>query len=235
MNSKDSSEAIARAARGPLYREVLFGLFAFLLVPLTIFAMTYPPPLPAQGQAHRIFYIHVPTAWVALYAPIIAAIAGVLYLKGRREAYDVWSLASTKLSFLFAVSVVLSGPIWASTEWGTYWNWKDERLMSFFVLLLCLLGYFLARHLTEDPERAALFGSIMAILAALAALLTWFAIRVTEPDTHPPSVLGGMSPKIRLTFWLSVLGYHLLFLSMLRLTVRHEWLQRIVARAEAQS
>ena len=234
MNSNDSTAAVRRAAASPLSREILFGLFGFLLVPLTLFAMTYPPPLPAQGQAHRIFYIHVPTAWVALYSPLIAAVAGVLFLRSRREVYDVWSQASVRLSFLFAVSVVVSGPIWASTEWGTYWNWKDERLMSFFVLVLCLLGYFLARHLTDDMERAALFGAIMAILAALAAVLTWFAIRVTDPDTHPPSVLTSMSPKIRLTFWLSVVGYHLLFLAMLRLAVRHEWLRRVAARAEAQ-
>lgn len=235
MSAKVESDLPKIAIRtGSWWWELLFGLFALLLVPVTYLALTYPPPLPAQGQAHRIFYIHVPTAWIALYGPCVGAVAGLLYLQTRREVYDVWSLASTKLSFLFAISVVISGPIWGSTEWGTYWNWKDERLMSFFVLLMCLIGYFLARYLTEEPARAARFGALMAVLAALAAVLTWFAIRVTDPDTHPPSVLGSMSPKIRQTFWISVLAYHLLFLALLRLVVRQEWLGRWADQLESE-
>ncbi len=233
MNSPKAR--VLRAAQGSSLPDWLWGLAGLCLVPVTIMALTYPPPLPAQGQAHRIFYIHTPTAWVALYAPLVAAVCGILYMITRRESFDVWSSASVRVAFLFALSVLISGPIWASTEWGTYWNWRDERLMSFFVLLMCLLGYFLARYLTEDPGRAALFGSIMATLAALASVLTWFAIRVTDPDTHPPSVLGTMSPKIRHTFWVSVLAYHILFLIILRLALRQEWLRRAVAQAEAQS
>lgn len=210
-----------------LYLDIVMAVFAFAVPVVTVMALYYPPVIVEQGQAHRIFYIHVPVAWVALYAPIIASVCGILYLIRREEKFDVWSLAAVRLAMVFGLGVVISGPLWAITEWGTYWNWKDSRLMSFFILLLCLGGYFLVRNLTEDHNKRAAYSSMMAIISAMAALLTWFAIRIIEPDTHPTSVLDAMSPRIGQTFWMSIIGYHFLFLLMLRMAVRHEWIVRI--------
>lgn len=208
--------------------DYLFLTFSFALIPVTIMALTFPPVIASQGQAHRIFYIHVPVAWVALYAPILASITGILYLLKKEEKYDIWSLVASRISLVFAIGVVVTGPIWASTEWGTYWNWKDSRLMSFFILFMALGGYFIVRTLTEDPSQKATYSAFMAILAAVTALLTWFAIRIITPDTHPTSIIKSMSPKIRITFWISVLGYHLLFLAMLRASLRQEKIHRIM-------
>ncbi len=224
---------IAKLGTG-ISREVLFLLFALVILPITVLALTYPPTLVSQGQAQRIMYIHVPIAWVALYAPLFSAVTGLLYLFTRNERYDVWSLANARLGFLFALGVLPSGMLWGQVEWGTYWRWTDERLMSFFVLLLTLAGYFLVRWFTDDPRKQASFGAVMAILASVAAVLTWYAIRVTKPDLHPPSVLGTMSPKIRTTFWLSVLGYHFFFWVLLRLSVRQEYFKRVLLRAQAE-
>ncbi|MCB1327281.1 MAG: cytochrome c biogenesis protein CcsA [Spirochaetales bacterium] len=201
---------------------------AFGVVPIVLVALTYPAPLLEQGQAHRIFYLHVPVAWVALYAPLLAAVCGLLYLFLRTEAFDVWCHANVRLALLFSIGVIISGMLWASTEWarGVYWNWADQRLTSFFVLFLILCGYFLVRYLTDDPSRRATYGAFMAILAAAASVLSWFVIRISEPVAHPTPVIGDMSPRIGQTFWLGVLAFHLLFLAMLRLAVRQEWLRR---------
>ncbi len=198
-----------------------FGVSAGILT-----GLYYPPVIVAQGEAHRIFYIHVPIAWVALYSPAVGAISGILYIIRRSESLDTMVLVSMKLGFLFALGVVISGPLWASTEWGVYWNWKDSRLMSFFVLLLSMGGFFVIRIFTEDPRRQGLYSAIVAILCSAAAGLTWFAIRVTVPDTHPTSVLSSLSPKIRQSFWISVVGFHLFFLVLFFLTYRVEQLRK---------
>lgn len=232
-NSERTIDAIVRNARTGFTREIFFLVCAFVLPPVTLLAMTYPPTIVEQGQAQRIFYIHVPVAWVALYAPFFAAISGLLYIFTRNERYDVWSLANARLAFLFALGVLPSGMLWGSIEWGTYWRWSDARLMSFFVLLMTLTGYFLVRWYTEDPRKQAVYSAVMAIIASLAAVLTWYAIRVIEPDLHPPPLLNKMSPKIRQTFWLSVLAYHLFFWVLLRLAVRQEYFRRVLFRARA--
>ena len=229
-------EAFVRKIGTGFPREIVFIAFALVILPVTLFAMTYPPTIVEQGQAQRILYVHVPVAWVALYAPFFSAIAGLMYIFTRNERYDVWSLANARLAFLFALGVVPSGMLWGSIEWGTYWRWSDERLMSFFVLLMTLIGYFLVRWYTEDPRKQAVYSAVMAVISALAALLTWFAIRIVEkPDLHPPPLLSEMSPKIGQTFWISVLAYHLLFWVLLRIAVRQEYFRRIFLRARAEA
>jgi heme exporter protein C len=197
-------------------------LFSFILIPVTIMALVYPPVIISQGQAHRIFYIHVPIAWVSMYSPIIGCIAGILFILTKKSIYDRINLTSMKVAFTFAIGVVISGPLWASTEWGTFWNWKDPRLMSFFVLLLTISSFFIVRNFTEDPQKKGTYSAIMTILATFASIFTWFSIRILTPDTHPGPVLNTMSPKIKTTFWISVLGYHFFFLVIFYLTYQYE-------------
>lgn len=202
-------------------------IFAFILIPVTILALTYPPVISSQGQAHRIFYIHVPIAWVSMYSPIIGFIAGILYMMTKKRIYDRIIVTSMKVAFIFALGVVISGPLWASTEWGTFWNWKDPRLMSFFVLLLSISSFFIVRNFTDDPQKKANYSAIMTILATLASIFTWFSIRIFTPDTHPGPVLHTMSPKIKTTFWISVLGYHFFFLVIFYITYQFEKLSEL--------
>ncbi len=199
---------------------------SYFVVPVALLALTYPPTISSQGVAHRIFYWHVPIAWVALYAPLLAAFCGLIHIWTKKEIYDIWSIANAKIAYLFSLAVLVSGPLWASTEWGTYWNWKDSRLISFFILFLCLNGYFLVRKFIENSAQETSSAALLAILSAIASLLTWFAIRWIEPDTHPPSVLDKMSHRIALTFWISVLAYHFLFWILTILSVRQEKIYR---------
>jgi heme exporter protein C len=211
--------------------QMTLMILAALAMPAAVlFAMYYPPVIADQGQAHRIFYIHVPVAWVALYSPIIGAAFGIAYILRREDRFDTIVVVSMRLALLFALGVVISGPLWASTEWGVYWNWKDSRLMSFFILVLTIGGFFVVREFTEDRRRRGLYSAVMALLCTFAAILTWFAIRVVTPDTHPVSVLGAMSPKIRLTFWVSVLGYHFFYIFLFVLSYRVEKILKLGAR-----
>lgn len=215
--------------------ESIFMVLAFVLLPITLLSLYYPPPDIEQGQAQRIFYVHVPIAWVALYTPIISAICGLLYLFKPSERLDVWSVVNARLSFIFSIGVLFTGMLWAHSEWGrdSYWVWSDERLMTFFILFLVLCGYMLVRYLTDHPERRARFSALMAILAAIASLITFFIIRVLKPDIHPQSVQGQLSPMIQQTFWLAVLAYHLFFWFILRYSIRQEYIKRAFQRARA--
>ena len=204
-----------------------FFIAAYIFVPVTIIVLSYPPTISSQGIAHRIFYFHVPIAWVALYAPLLCSIFAILYLYTRRDIYDIWSLANARIAYLFSLAVLVSGPLWASTEWGTYWNWKDARLISFFILFLSLNSYFLVRSFASNLEWAKSQAAIIGVLSALSAIMTWFAIRWIEPDTHPPPILDKMSPSIELSFWISVIAYHLLFWILLIIALRHEKIKRI--------
>ncbi|HNH07824.1 MAG TPA: ABC transporter permease, partial [Leptospiraceae bacterium] len=120
-----------------------------------------------------------------------------------------------RLSLIFCIAVLFSGPIWAKSNWGVYWDWTDARLQSFFALFLGLCGYFLLRNLIPDVQKQAKISSVFTVFISLNALLTWGAIRwMDNPGNHPGSVLGkgGMDSEMKTAFYLNVLSYHILFL-----------------------
>ena len=200
----------------PFWLEAVLVFLVILLFPLGgMLSINYPNVILEQGLSHRIFYFHVAVAWVALYGPLFSSIAAIIYIINRKQTWDIASYSFNQLSVLFAIAVLFSGPIWAKSAWGVPWDWTDARLQSFFILSLSLLSYFIVRNLITDVEKKGLFSAYLSLLCAMNAVITWGAIRwVENPGNHPSSVLGkgGMDSDMKLTFWISVIGYHLIFL-----------------------
>ena len=61
----------------------------------------YAPLEAVMGQVQRVFYFHVANAWVGMLGFMVAAIAGIAFLrKGDRKWYIV-GLAAIEISFVF--------------------------------------------------------------------------------------------------------------------------------------
>ncbi|TGK12317.1 ABC transporter permease [Leptospira fletcheri] len=207
----------------PIGDWILGSVFAVFFPFSVLLGLFYPAVILDQGVSHRIFYFHVPVAWVALYGPVISSVCAVIYLWKKAPIWDTLSLSANKISLLFAAGVLFSGPIWAYSAWGTPWDFTDARLQSFFVLVLSLVAYFLLRGLVLDPGKKRIFSAFLSLICTANAIMTWGAIRwVENPGNHPESVLGkgGMDPDMKSAFWAGVLGYHVLFLVLYRLVYR---------------
>lgn len=209
----------------PILDFVLYLIVLFLFPFGLIFSLYYPNVILEQGLAHRIFYFHVSVAWVALYSPILSSFFGILYLFSKKQVFDTLGFSMNKMAMLFSLFVLISGPIWAGSAWGTYWDWSDARLQSFFVLLLCLFAYFIFRSQYRDYHKRSLYSAVLSIFCALNSLLTWGAIRwIDNPGNHPGSVLGkgGMDPDMKTAFWINILSYHFLFFLLFILVYRND-------------
>jgi heme exporter protein C len=208
----------------PIYIDWLLWFFVLILIPSAVLgSLIYPNVILEQGLSHRIFYFHVPVAWVALYGPILASLFSIIYLISKRNVWDDLAFTSNQLSFLFAIGVLFSGPIWAYSAWGVPWDKTDARLQSFFILCLSMVSYFIFRFLILDPKKKAIISSYLSLLCAMSSILTWGAIRwIENPGNHPGSVLGkgGMDNDMKMTFWFSILAFHFLFLLFFLLTYR---------------
>ncbi|WP_210412828.1 cytochrome c biogenesis protein CcsA [Leptospira ognonensis] len=204
--------------------EAALWLAVAISIPIAVIgSLVYPNVILEQGLSHRIFYFHVPVAWVALYGPILASFFSVIFLISKKSLWDDLAFTSNQISFLFAIGVLFSGPIWAFSAWGVPWDRTDARLQSFFILCLSLVSYFVFRFLILDLKKKAIISSYLSILCALSSVLTWGAIRwIENPGNHPGSVLGkgGMDPDMKITFWFSIFAFHLLFLILFLLTYR---------------
>jgi heme exporter protein C len=218
------------------FLENLLIIIFLITFPLAIWmGLYYPNVILEQGTAHRIFYFHVAVAWVALYAPFFSMVFGIIYLWKRDLKWDLLSYSMAKLSLTFSIGVLFSGPIWAYSAWGVPWDRTDARLQSFLILLVSLISYFILRYLNADPTKRAKVSAIMASFCALNAVLTWGAIRwIENPGNHPGSVLGkgGMDPDMRLTFWVNVVAYHLLFLLLFLVFYRKSKIEQIKERLQ---
>ena len=141
-----------------------------------------------MGVVQRIFYIHVPAAWVGVYLAFgIVALCSALYLWLGDERVDMAAVAAAEGGMVFTTIVLLTGPLWGKIAWGTYWTW-DPRLTSTLLLWFIYLGYFIVRGSTENPERGKRFAAVVGIVGALDLPLihlsvTWFRSLHPQPSS----------------------------------------------------
>lgn len=148
------------------------------------------PTETTMGVVQRIFYIHVPAAWVAFLAFGIVALASAVYLWLEDERLDMAALSAAEGGMIFTTIVLLTGPLWGKIAWGTWWTW-EPRLTLTLLLWFIYLGYFLVRSSTESPERGKKFAAVVGIVGALDIPLihlsvVWFRSLHPEPVVMRP-------------------------------------------------
>jgi heme exporter protein C len=104
----------------------------------------YVPADSAQGNIQRIFYFHVPVAWIAFLSFFVTFVAGIVYLVKRNPFWDMIGSASAEVGLVFGTLILITGSIWARPVWGVWWTW-DARLTASLVLWLIYIAYFIIR------------------------------------------------------------------------------------------
>jgi heme exporter protein C len=208
-----------------IHSPKLFGAIACSAMALCAYAawlaLIAAPADAAQGNIQRVFYFHVPLAWVSFLAFLGGAIMSIRYLRGRKSLDDAWAQGFIQTGWIFTSTVLVTGPLWARPVWGIFWNWGDERLVSFFVMWMMYNAYLLLRATIADREKAARIGAVLAILALFNAVLVIAAIHIWKTASHPGPVFvkqggsGLADPTMKLAFWSSFLGFLLLFVTIL--------------------
>src|SRR5258707_14277397 len=125
----------------------------------------YVPTEADQGIVQRIFYFHVPCAWVAFASFALVAIAGIFYLWLGDQVWDDLGYAAAETGMVFCTLMIVAGSIWAKPIWGTWWTW-DSRLTTTFILWLMYVGYLMLRASADDTPQVARFGAVLGIIAA---------------------------------------------------------------------
>jgi heme exporter protein C len=200
-------------------------------------AIWFTPVDAMLGAAQKIFYVHVPAAIVGLYlACALLAIASIGYLWIKDERLDRLAESSAEVGLLFMGIVLVTGPIWARTSWGTWWVW-EARITSTLFLWLLVLGYLVLRGAVESPENRARLSAVMGSLAALLVPFIHLTVKLFR-GMHPQPVVikpekPSMPPEMLATFGLASVATLLLFFALLRLRMRWAALRDARAALEA--
>ena len=148
-----------------------------------------------MGIVQRIFYIHVPAAWVAFMAFGIVAICSAVYLWLKDERLDKAAVSAAEGGMLFTTICLLTGPLWGRVAWGTWWSW-EPRLTFTLLLWFIYLGYFLVRASTDNPDRGKRFAAVVGIVGALDIPLIHISVKWFR-SLHPePVVMNPDGPSL---------------------------------------
>lgn len=124
------------------------------------------PPDYQQGNAFRIIYVHVPSAFLSLLIYLLAGIAAAIGLVFRIKLCDMFVLGSLFLGAWFTFLALITGCIWAKPMWGAWWVW-DARLTSELILLFLYFGVIVLRLAIPDRKIAAQSSAVLLMLGLI--------------------------------------------------------------------
>jgi heme exporter protein C len=142
-----------------------------------VMALVVAPPDVNQGDAQRLLYLHVPSAWVAYLAFAVTSIASLLYLAPRTRSitWDLLAGASAEVGVMFTALCLVVGSIWAKPIWGAWWAW-DARLTTTAILFFLYLGYLALRRAGGSPDQRAKRSAIAALVAFVDVPVVHFSV-----------------------------------------------------------
>ena len=231
----------ARPAPAPLAAPAggFDGLLAagvLALVGLVVRAVWFTPTEAMQGLAQKIFYLHVPSAVVALYLALpLVAIASGVYLWLRDDRLDRLAEAAAEVALVFMTVVLVTGPIWGKPVWGTWWTW-DARLTLTLFLWFVVVGYLVLRGAVDDRAQRARYSAVLGVLAVLLVPFIHLSVYLFR-TLHPmPVVLKpsapSLPPEMRTTLLLGFGAFTLLFAGLVRARVRYGVERELLALRE---
>ena len=179
-----------------------------------------------QGDAVRIMYVHVPSAWLASFLYFSLAISCIFYLVWKHPLADLIANAIAPIGLIFSVLTLITGSLWGKPMWGTWWAW-DPRLTSFLVLFLFYLGYMALWSAIDNPDTAADLTSMLCIVGSVFAILSRYAVNFWNQGLHQGASLSLDKEKnVADVFYqpllFSIFGFVFLFLTLVLIGTRTE-------------
>jgi heme exporter protein C len=182
-----------------------------------------------QGAAVKIMFIHVPAAWLGMFAWALMSAAALGTLVWRHPLADVAAKTAAPIGAAFTLMCLLTGSLWGRPMWGTYWVW-DARLTSVLILFLMYLGVIALWRAIDDPTRAARATAVLTLVGAMNLPLIKFSVDWWNTLHQGASVfrLGSSTihPTILVPLIVMLIAFTLLFVALQLADMRNEIMRR---------
>ncbi len=196
-----------------------------------------------QGDSYRIIYIHVPAAWMSMFAYVVMATSSAIFLIWRLKIADVVAEASAPIGAAFTAVALLTGSFWGKPMWGTWWIW-DARLTSELLLLFLYLGYMALRGALDTPQGSARAAAILAVVGVVNIPIIHFSVEwwntLHQPATitklgKPSMHISMLRPLLLMALAFQLLYFHNLMIRMRTLILSRESRASWVAELNAET
>jgi heme exporter protein C len=214
--------------------------FVLLTLALVCFgtyqALFVAPTEQTMGDVQRIFYYHVPSAWVAGVCFFVNFVASIAYILKRSSKADALAAASAEVGVVFCTIVLITGPLWARPVWGIWWTW-DARLTTTLVLWLIYVSYLLLRRFSAGSQTQTI-AAVLGIFGFVDVPIVYMSIRWFRTQ-HPSPVMGGgensgLDPAMAHVFLWNLLAFTCVGIIFIALRYRLQVLENQVEAEHAQ-
>ena len=154
-----------------------FAMASVLLMAYGLYLGLWVAPTDAtQGQAYRIIFVHVPTAWMSmvLYVAMAGWAGAGLVFNSRLSSMMACALAPTGALMTFLA--LWTGALWGKPTWGAWWVW-DARLTSELVLLSLYIGFMSLHASIDDTRRADRAAGLLALVGVVNVPIIYFSVK----------------------------------------------------------
>ena len=116
----------------------LLNFLKTFIIPIVIigliFSLFVSPKDYIQGDAVRIMYVHVPSAWISLISFAIISFLCILNFIFKFKSVNLIYKSLAPIGLTFNIIAIVTGSLWGQPTWGTWWAW-DARLTSMLILM----------------------------------------------------------------------------------------------------
>tara|TARA_Y100000590_G_scaffold445787_1_gene578388 strand:- start:365 stop:1069 length:705 start_codon:yes stop_codon:yes gene_type:complete len=163
-------------------------IFFLLILFIGLFeALVLSPEDYLQGDAVRIMYVHVPSAWLSLGIFSLIALLSILVFIFKNKNFILIAKSIAPSGFIFNIIALVTGSIWGRPTWGTWWAW-DARITSMLILALFYLMYLMAWRIFENKKYVLKVTSFIAIFGSINIPIIKFSVDWWATLHQPSSV-----------------------------------------------
>lgn len=193
-----------------------YGLFSGLFV---------APADYQQGDAFRIIYVHVPSAFTAMAIYLAMALCAFVTLVFRIKIAAVCMSCSAPIGAWFTFLALITGSIWGKPMWGTWWIW-DARLTSVLILLFLYLGFIALQSVITEQQARDRAGAIIAIVGVINLPIIHYSVIWWNTLHQGPTISKLSAPSIDMSMLhpliAMIIAFMLFYLLILLLRMRNQ-------------
>lgn len=184
-----------------------FFLFSGRIIPLaqmialialclgSIWGLFLAPPDYQQGDAFRIIYVHVPSAFLSMALYAAMGFLAFLLLVWRIKLAGIILSVIAPLGACMAFLALVTGSIWGKPMWGTWWVW-DARLTSELILLLMYLAIIATHQALGNKEQADKIIAILVLVGLIDLPVIHYSVYWWNTLHQGASLSAFAKPKI---------------------------------------
>ena len=209
----------------PAVPWIMAAAALFLTIGL-IWGFFFTPHAENFGATVKIFYLHVPSALIAVNAWAMMVVASIIWLVRRHHVSALAAKAAAPVGMVMTLIGIITGAIWGQPTWGTWWEW-EPRLTSFLILFLFYIGYMALWAAIDDKDVAADLTSVLCLVGSVFAFLSRYAVNFWSQGLHQGASMSlDSAENVADVYWfpalVTIAGFVLLFLALVLIRTNTE-------------